>query len=87
MSASTEPMSGLGAPERTATPTPDFARSTRLPGTILPSCVSSSMSAAEAMSASAGSPACTRFRMSTIPAHSVATWQPLDFSNCGTSSR
>jgi hypothetical protein len=27
-------MSGFGAPARTATPTPDLARSTQLPGTI-----------------------------------------------------
>ena len=31
-----ELMSGLGAPARTPTPTPDLARSTRLPATILP---------------------------------------------------
>src|SRR5467141_1831323 len=80
-------MSGLRAPERTATPTPDFARSTRLPGTILPSCISSSTTAAEPITRSTVSPAFMRFRMSTIPAHSVATSQPLAFSNCGTSSR
>ena len=40
--ASPELTSGLGVPERTATPIIDLAKSTRLPGTTLPSAASSS---------------------------------------------
>ena len=36
-------MSGFGAPDFTPTPTPDFARSTRLPGTTLPPLMCSSI--------------------------------------------
>src|SRR6266567_4557803 len=41
--ASAEPMSGFAAPLRTASPTPDFAKSTRLPATALPSLICSSI--------------------------------------------
>src|SRR5476649_941301 len=65
--ASAELISGFGAPARTATPTPDFARSTRLPGTTLPSSISSSTEFAARMTRSVLSPAFMRFMMSAEP--------------------
>jgi hypothetical protein len=46
-SASVVLMSGFGAPAFTPTPTPDFARSTRLPGTTLPAFMCSSIDGAD----------------------------------------
>ena len=47
LSASVVLMSGFGAPNLTPTPTPDFARSTRLPGTTLPPLMCSSIAEAD----------------------------------------
>jgi hypothetical protein len=46
-SASVVPMSGFGAPAFTPTPTPDFARSTRLPAATLPLLMCSSIDGAD----------------------------------------
>jgi hypothetical protein len=55
-SASTVLMSGVGAPARTAIPMADRARSTRLPGTTLPSLMNPSSPSPATMTTSTGSP-------------------------------
>ena len=81
LTASPDEMSGLGAPARTASPIPDLATSTRLPGTILPSRVSSSSELRAMMTRSTVSPPVMRLVTSTVPAHTVETLCPVSFSN------
>jgi hypothetical protein len=70
---------------RTATPTPDFARSTR--PVSLPSLTKASIRAAGMMTMSATSPPATRLTMSRVPPQSTVAWWPVAFSKTGMSSR
>src|SRR5258706_1597729 len=88
LTASPVPSSGRGAPARTATPTVELAKSTRLPAASAPACTSSSIALAERLTTSMpASPAFRRRTTSTPPANSSATLQPCACSNSGTSSR
>ena len=55
-SASTELMSGLGAPARTAMPMAERASATRLSASILPSLINSPSASSASMTTSTGSP-------------------------------
>src|SRR6266446_5710779 len=87
LNASTELMSGLGAPLRTNTPMPTLAISARLPATILASFSSIEIWDAEAISTSAASPLRTRCVIApTLPSKSKLTLCPEACSNFGMSS-
>ena len=66
-SASTEPMSGFGAPRRTAMPMADRARSTRVPARMRPPRISCSRSRSETMTTSMASPRSRRAAMPVGP--------------------
>src|SRR5581483_1826727 len=84
---STLPTSGFGAPLRTNTATPTFARSVRLPDVTLPDFSSASICAPETITTSANSPRWTRAVISPIAAlKSTTTRWPEALSNPGTSS-
>src|SRR5262245_36621761 len=87
LNASTERMSGLGAPSRTNTPTPTLAISAWLPAVILPSFSSIAICAAEAISTSAASPLRMRCVMPPmVPSKSKLTLCREACSNFGMSS-
>jgi hypothetical protein len=75
-SEASEPMSGRGAPARTATDTPERTRSTLLPGRRWPAASSLSIASAASTTTSKASPACTRLAASTPPTASMATAAP-----------
>src|SRR5215468_2445880 len=86
LTASAEPMSGRGAPARTATPTPDRTRSTRLSAATLPCWISWSICGPDMITRSQVSPAAIRFMMSTPPTKRGTTLWPLASSKPGKSS-
>ncbi len=86
MKVATVPMSGFAAPARTATPTPDDARSTRLPDLSVPEARKASMSSLAMISRSKASPAAMRFFTSTVPVKPVVTLCPVARSNSGSRS-
>ncbi len=65
LSASTLPMSGLGAPARTDMPIKERTRSTRLPATTLPSPASASSAGAAEITTSARSLRASRLGMAS----------------------
>ena len=71
--ASSLAMSGRGAPAGTATATPEWTRSVRLPATSLPSCSKVSMALLASTTQSKTSPAWTRLAASTPPTDSICT--------------
>lgn len=84
-------MSGLGAPERTAMPMSDFARSTLLPATTRPARMSASSEADATMITSTASPRAIRFGIASAPTPivvvSVTTFSFASRSNWGESWR
>src|SRR5262249_42253888 len=86
LTASAELMSGRGAPARTATPTPDRTRSTRLPAATLPCAISWSIWGPDMITRPQVSPAAIRFMMSTPPTKRGTTLWPLACSKPGKSS-
>ena len=66
MKAAGEPMSGFGAPAFTAMPTPEAARSTRVPAASTPFAVSASIPSAVRIAASPASPPAMRARMAAV---------------------
>ena len=91
-SASTEPMSGFGAPARTAMPIRDSTRSTREPASTSPAAISASSACAETMMTSAGSPRASRVGIESAappveaPNTPTSSW-PVRRSNHGAASR
>ena len=85
--AAVVPISGFAAPARTATPTPDEARSARLPGLSVPEARKASMSSLAMIKRSKGSPAAMRFFTSTVPVKLVVTLCPVARSKSGSRSR
>ena len=91
MSASTELISGLGAPARTANPIVDRARSTRLFAMTVPCLMSSSSAGAAMITTSAGSPRRSRLgivsgELPIDPPYIVTILLPVERSNTGESS-
>lgn len=84
--ASSLEMSGLDAPVRTATATPERTKSTLEPGSTWPEAISLSMASEARMTTSKASPACTRLAASTPPTDSMATRVPERRWNASTSS-
>jgi len=91
LSASTELISGLRAPARTANPIVDRARSTRLFAMTVPCLMSSSSAGAAMITTSAGSPRRRRFgivsgELPIDPPYVVTILLPVERSNTGESS-
>ena len=80
-------MSGFGAPAGTAMAMPERTRSTRLPATILPSLIMSSIDGVTRITMSKVSPARSFLRMSMVPFQVVMSLCPLDRSNSGANAR
>ncbi len=86
LNASTEPMSGTGAPALTMTPTPTRARLARLPSTSLPLPVRSLTAAGVSTATSKASPPSIRFLSAPTVSFSTVTLWPVCFSNSGSTA-
>src|SRR6185436_6580909 len=86
LSASGEPMSGLGAPLRTARPMPERARSTRLPATTLPSLIRPSIASAVRMARSPPAPVSSSFRRPFAEPQVITALVPMVRSKSGARS-
>src|SRR6478672_5289501 len=86
LSASDEPMSGLGVPLRTARPMPERARSTRLPATTLPSLIRPSIASAVRMARSPPAPVSSSFRRPFAEPQVITALVPMVCSKSGARS-
>ena len=81
LNASTEPMSGFGAPPRTATPKPDRTRFVRVSATTWPSLTNASMVDGGLTTTSKGSPALIRFTKTGLNPEITSRAWPFVCSN------
>src|SRR3954466_1730194 len=86
LSAAGEPISGLGAPLRTARPMPERARSRRLPATTLPSLIRPSIASAVRMARSPPAPVSSSFRRPFAEPQVITTLVPMVRSKSGARS-
>src|SRR5215510_10345444 len=86
LSASGEPMSGLPAPLRTASPMPELARSTRLPATTVPFRMRASTASAVRMARSPSDPDSSSWTSPAAGPQVTATLLPVLRSKPGSSS-